>query len=98
MPDSVKPNKIDGEEFRAIIKDLGEGRQISRQELADAICYADRLPELKALTQALVEGWQIAMTRINYKNQRIGRLEKQIAAVRRKIQKFQQTETEGRDV
>lgn len=88
MPETatVKPNKIDGEEFRAIIKDLADGRQITRQELADAICYADRLPELKVLTQALVEGWQIAMTRIDYKNQRIGRLERQIGAIRRKIQ------------
>ena len=87
MPEPIKPNEIDGEEFRLICKDLGEGKRISQQELADAICYADALPELKALTEALVHGWNIAMTRINFKNQRIARLERQIKAARRLVQK-----------
>lgn len=92
MPEPIKPNKIDGEEFRLILKDLGEGKRISQQELADVLAYANRLPELPQLTEALVKGWNISMTRINFKNQRIGRLERQIAAARNRIQKEAQHE------
>lgn len=87
MPEPIKPNKIDGEEFRLICKDLGEGKRISQQELADALAYANRLPELPQLTEALVKGWNICMTRINLKNQRIGRLERQLKACRRQLEK-----------
>jgi hypothetical protein len=87
MPEPIKPNKIDGEEFRLICKDLGEGRQISQQEMADALCYANRLPELPELTKALVKGWNISMTRINFKNQRIARLDRQVKALRRQLEK-----------
>lgn len=83
MQTAVTPKRIDAEEFRAILKDLTDGKQVTQQELADACVYADRLPELKALTKALLSGLQIAMTRINYKNQRIGRLERQLEAARR---------------
>ena len=87
MIESVKPNRIDSEEFRLIIKDLGDGKRISQQELADAIAYANRLPELPQLTEALVKGWNICMTRINFKNQQIARLNRQLKACRRMREK-----------
>lgn len=87
MPEPIKPNKIDGEEFRLILKDLCEGKRISQQELADVLAYANRLPELPQLTEALVKGWNICMTRINFKNQRIARLERQLKACRRQLEK-----------
>lgn len=87
MAEPIKPNKIDREEFEMILKDLGEGRQISQQEMADALCYANRLPELPELTKALVKGWNICMTRINFKNQRIARLDRQVKALRRQLEK-----------
>jgi len=87
MAEPSKPNKIDGEEFRLICKDLGEGKRISQQELADVLAYANRLPELPQLTEALVKGWNICMTRINFKNQRIARLERQLKALRRQLEK-----------
>lgn len=80
------PKRIDQEEFRLICKDLGEGKRISQQDLADALAYADRLPELPQLTEALVKGWNICMTRINWKNQRIARLERQLKACRKQLE------------
>lgn len=87
MPEPIKPNKIDGEEFLAIIKDLGEGKRISQQELADAIVYADALPELKNLTKALVSGWNISMNRIAFNNQQIARLDRKLRAIRKRTEK-----------
>lgn len=85
--EKVIAHRIDSEEFRLILADLESGKRVSQQEVTDAAAYADALPELIAFNKALQAGWQIAMTRLNYKNQRIGRLERQIAAVRRRIQK-----------
>lgn len=93
MNNALTPGKIDQEEFLLICRDIKAGKRISQQELTDAVAYADRLPELPKLTEALVSGWQIAMTRINYKNQRIGRLERQIAAARSRLQKEAQDES-----
>lgn len=84
--DAVAARPIDGEEFRAIVRDIQGGKRVSQQELADACVYAsDSWPEYKALCEALCSGWQIAMDRINFKNQRIGRLERQLNAARRKL-------------
>lgn len=83
---SVAARPIDGEEFRAIVRDIADGKRVSQQELADACVYAkDSFCEYKQLTEALCSGWQIAMDRINVKNQRIGRLERQLNAARRKL-------------
>lgn len=84
--DAVAARPIDGEEFRAIVRDIQDGKRVSQQELADACVYAsDSWPEYKALCEALCSGWQIAMDRLNYKNQRIGRLERQLNAARRRL-------------
>lgn len=83
---SVAARPIDGEEFRAIVRDIQGGKRVSQQELADACIYAkDSICEYKQLCEALCSGWQIAMDRINFKNQRIGRLERQLNAARRKL-------------
>ena len=83
---SVAARPIDGEEFRAIVRHIQGGKRVSQQELADACVYArDSWPEYQALCEALCSGWQIAMDRINFKNQRIGRLERQLNAARRKL-------------
>lgn len=83
---SVAARPIDEEEFQAIVRDIQGGKRVSQQELADACVYAsDSWPEYKALCEALCSGWQIAMDRINYKNQRIGRLERQLNAAHRKL-------------
>lgn len=83
---SVAARPIDGEEFQAIARDIADGKRVSQQELADACTYAkDSVCEYKQLCEALCSGWQIAMDRINFKNQRIGRLERQLKAERRKL-------------
>lgn len=84
--EAVAARPIDGEEFRAIVRDIQDGKRVSQQELADACVYAkDSMKEYRALTEALCSGWQIAMDRLNFKNQRIGRLERQLKAERRKL-------------
>jgi len=85
--EKLTPHRIDSEEFRLILADLEAGKRVSQQEVTDAAAYADALPEIMALNKALLSGWQIAMTRMNYKNQRIGRLERQLEAARRLARK-----------
>jgi len=85
--EKVIAHRIDSEEFRLILADLEAGKRVSQQEVTDAAAYADALPEIMALNKALLSGWQIAMTRMNYKNQRIGRLERQLEAARRLARK-----------
>ena len=87
MPEVIKPIKIDRTEFLAIIKDLAAGKRISQQELADALAYANRLPELPELTKALVSAWNICRTRINFKNQQIARLDRKLKACKKLLEK-----------
>ena len=87
MQSAVTPRRIDGEEFRAILLDLADGKRVTQQEMADACVYADRLPEIRDMMKALLAAWNVCMTRINYKNQRIARLERQLKACRLKLEK-----------
>ena len=84
---SVAARPIDEEEFWAIARDIQGGKRVSQQELADALCYADRLPELPELTKALVSAWNICMTRINFKNQQIARLDRKLKACKKLLEK-----------
>lgn len=88
MPENneLLPKSIDATEFEAIIGDLTAGKRVSDQEMVDAIWYShDHLPAVRSLSTALVSGWRKAMNRIDQKNNRIGRLERQLNAARRFI-------------